>query len=155
MGSIRRFFERVLRSRSEDPVREVPRTQLAAAIILVETMRADFESKNVERARILESIRELFDLSDEESEHILQLAEEKAEQKHSLHPFTKLINDEFGHDEKLLLLQQMWRVAYADGIKDKYEEQIVRRVAGLLHLSHEDFVNTRQAVADAANADAS
>jgi uncharacterized tellurite resistance protein B-like protein len=39
----------------------------------------------------------------------------------------------------------MWKVAYADGDLDKYEESIIRKVADLLYIWHSDFVNTKLA----------
>ena len=32
------------------------------------------------------------------------------------------------------------RVAFSDGVIDKYEEQLVRKVADLLHVRHHDFI---------------
>ena len=39
----------------------------------------------------------------------------------------------------------MWRVAFADGNVDKYEEHLIRRVHELLHLDHSDFIAAKQA----------
>jgi len=40
-------------------------------------------------------------------------------------------------------------VAYADGILDKHEEHIVRRIADLIHLRHSDFIRSKLAIRDA------
>ena len=39
----------------------------------------------------------------------------------------------------------MWRVAFADGNIDKYEELLIRRAYDLLRLDHADFIAAKQA----------
>jgi uncharacterized tellurite resistance protein B-like protein len=43
----------------------------------------------------------------------------------------------------------MWKVAYADGDLDKYEDNIIRKVADLLYIRHSDFVRTKLEALDA------
>ena len=43
----------------------------------------------------------------------------------------------------------MWRVAYADGRLDKYEEALIRQVAELTYVSHTDYIRTKLATAPA------
>ena len=39
----------------------------------------------------------------------------------------------------------MWRVAYADGRLDKYEESLIRQVAELTYVSHSDYIRLKLA----------
>ncbi len=41
------------------------------------------------------------------------------------------------------MLESIWRVALADGRIDKYEEQLIRRIADLLHLHHREYMQAR------------
>ena len=43
------------------------------------------------------------------------------------------------------MLTAMWRVAFADGDLDKYEEHLIRRTTELLRLDHSDFIRAKQA----------
>ena len=45
-----------------------------------------------------------------------------------LFPYTHLINENLDHEDKCAILTAMWRVAFADGNIDKYEELLIRRV---------------------------
>ena len=60
-------------------------------------------------------------------------------------PYTHLLNQRLDHESKCRILTAMWRVAYADGNVDKYEEHLIRRVHELLHLDHSDFIAAKQA----------
>ena len=46
-------------------------------------------------------------------------------------------------DDKYAVLENIWRVAFADGRIDKYEEHIIRRIAELLHLNHREYIQAR------------
>ena len=37
----------------------------------------------------------------------------------------------------------LWRVAYADGKLDKYEENIIRRIADLIHIRHSEYIKCK------------
>ena len=42
----------------------------------------------------------------------------------------------------------LWRVAYADGCLDPYEEALVRKIADLIYVPHRDFIRTKHRVRD-------
>ena len=44
---------------------------------------------------------------------------------------------------KVRVIELMWPVAYADGEKHHYEEHLLRQVADLLYIEHEDFIRAR------------
>jgi uncharacterized tellurite resistance protein B-like protein len=42
----------------------------------------------------------------------------------------------------------MWKVAYADGELDKHEENIIRRIADLLHIRHSEYIRCKLGAKD-------
>jgi uncharacterized tellurite resistance protein B-like protein len=78
---------------------------------------------------------------------LLDRAGSAREDATSLFEFTRLVNDHYGPDEKRDLVGAMWKVAYADGDLDKYEEHIIRRVAELIYLPHADFIRSKHEAA--------
>ena len=113
---------------------------LAVAALLVEVLRADYDVAASERMQVLESIRGILQLDEAQCAALLAEAEREVDRAHDLHQFTAEINRALGHEEKLRLVSQMWRVAMADATVHKYEEHIIRRVADLLHVSHREFI---------------
>jgi hypothetical protein len=75
-----------------------------------------------------------------ECEALLASADSIVDGAHDLHQFTSQLNRSLSHEEKLQLLEQLWRVAQADAIVHHYEEHLIRRVADLLHVSHREFI---------------
>jgi uncharacterized tellurite resistance protein B-like protein len=121
---------------------------LAVAALLVEVLRADYDVADDERRQVVASIRGVLGLDNEQCEQLLSEAERRVDRAHDLHQFTAEINRELAHDEKLHLVEQLWRVASADTVVHKYEEHIIRRICGLLHVSHREFIAAKLRAAE-------
>lgn len=113
---------------------------LAVAALLVEVLRADYDTSFAERRQVIDAIGRLLELDASACEALLADAEQSVDRAHDLHQFTSQLNDSLSHPEKLSLMEQLWRVARADEIVHKYEEHLIRRVADLLHVSHREFI---------------
>ena len=134
----------------QDEVSPEHRRQLAAAALLIETARADFTQDGVEEASMAAMLKTGLGLSDGEVGELLQLANREVDAATSLYQFTRTVNDHFSPAQKTQLVADMWRVAYADGDLDKYEEHLIRRVADLVYVAHEDYIRAKITAAEAA-----
>lgn len=147
MKSIRQFFDTHLRPDTGDGPDTERSLRLATAALLIEISRADYEVKPEERKAVTDAVRRLFDdLSESETEELITLAEQEATESTSLFQFTSLVDKNFSREEKISIVEMLWRVAFADNDKDMNEEYLVRKIADLLHVSHRDFVRTRHLV---------
>ena len=54
--------------------------------------------------------------------------------------FTSRINDHFSQPEKVALVEAMWQVAYADGFLNANENHVISKAAGLLHVTHGEYI---------------
>ena len=115
----------------------------AGAALLVEMSRADHEVQSIERDAIESALRQVFDLDAASAAGLLRRGEEHADAATSLYEFTRLVNRFFQPAEKEELIELLWFVAFADGRLDKYEEHLVRRVAGLTYVSHAAFIRAK------------
>ncbi len=116
---------------------------LAAAALLIEMTRADYTVGSEEQQALKDILGEALDLGETELAELLELAGQRADRATSLYEFTRLINDHYSAEEKLTLIECMWRVAYADGDLDKYEERLIRQVSDLIHVPHKSFINAK------------
>lgn len=113
---------------------------LAAAVLLVEVMRAEPETTPQERRAVAEALRGKFDLAEDELQRLVDLAEETARSANDFYRFTSTLNDRFTHEQKIRMIELMWRVAYADGHLDAHENHLISKVAGLLHVTHGEYI---------------
>ena len=114
------------------------RLQLAAAVLLVEVARMDDVVDETERQRIAELIRWRFKLSSEATESLVGEALRVTEGAAQWYGFTATINGSFTPRERVMLVEMLWDVVYADGEVHDLEANMMRRVAALLHVSDAD-----------------
>lgn len=119
---------------------------LAAAALLIEIARADSEVDADEAATVDALLADTLALDPGEIAELVDLARAEIEGGASLFQFTHRINREYSIGDKRRLMEQLWRVAWADGRLDRYEEQLLRRLAELLHLRHSEFMRAKHAV---------
>ncbi len=121
------------------------RVHLAAAALLIETARADFSQDAEEEAALERLLCNSLALPREEVHALVEQASGRVDTAISLYEFTRVINDHYGPAEKLELIASMWQVAYADGNLDKYEEHLIRQVAELTYVPHQDYIRSKLA----------
>jgi uncharacterized tellurite resistance protein B-like protein len=114
--------------------------QLATAVLLVEVMRAEPDISAAERTTVIGALRAKFSLADDELDQLVQLAEQASRSASDFHQFTSVLNDRFSQPQKIRIVEMMWEVAYADGGLDAHENHVISRVAGLLHVTHGEFI---------------
>lgn len=117
--------------------------RIAAGVLFFEIVRADGEVSDSERTVMRASLQGTFGLSRAECEELMGLAEEQSRTATSLYEFTSVIDAEFPNDQKKRIVELLWLVAFADGAKDASEEHMIRKIAGLLHVAHPDFIDAK------------
>jgi uncharacterized tellurite resistance protein B-like protein len=132
-------------SKKEEQNKELDSSLLdnACAALLVEIAFADKDFDDTEKDSLRETLVKTYGLNEEEIEEIIQDADRSVEESTSLYGYTRIVNDEFNYEDKLDLIRNLWKVAYADGNLDKYEEHLLRKISDLIHVSHSDYINIK------------
>lgn len=124
------------------------RLQLASAALLIELSKADFDQGDVELQTIRSLLAKEHDISSEEINELMALAEEQFEEDNAYHPYTSLINQNFSPERKVRLLETLWKVAIADGKISKYEDHLIRKISELIYVPHRDFIRSKLKVTE-------
>lgn len=147
--SINQFFIQLFKQAQpksavvEGDKQSVETTDLASAALMFEVIRADQDIKPEELTAIKDILAAR--LSNDEMDDFIRLAANEAEEAVSLYQFTAKITKHFNREQRIALIQDMWRLAYADNAIDKYEEHAIRKVAELIYVPHSDFIRAKQA----------
>jgi uncharacterized tellurite resistance protein B-like protein len=112
--------------------------QLAAAALLVEVATIDANFDDLERRRIIDFVRSRFSLSDAEAATLLKAAQSEVDGATQLYAFTSAIKNGFSYEERVALMESLWEVVYADGKADPFEDQLMRRIDGLICVTDRD-----------------
>jgi uncharacterized tellurite resistance protein B-like protein len=132
---------RTLKRFLEDATAEAPahaaerhRLHLAVATLLQESARVDLESHPDEHAAAHRALADLFGIDDAQCDALLAEAGEKAGRLTSYFPQVSVIKREFSLHQRIQLIEHLWRIAYAHGTLDQYEDHFVRKIAHLLYV---------------------
>ena len=108
--------------------------ELTAAVLAYEIARSDGEISNDELSLLMQEIEKISQKVGKDATEILNIVEMYSKDSVSFHDFIEDINKTYSKDEKISLLDFMWKTAYADGKLDVDEERLVRRVADLIKI---------------------
>ncbi|TKD62784.1 TerB family tellurite resistance protein [Cobetia marina] len=144
-GQINRLIRQVMMPGSNARPNDEPGPELAMAVLMFEVVRADDHLDVREREALARQLAERFSLEKDELASLLSQAEQDAEQATDHYRFVKQLNEHMSLEERTELIGMLWELAYADGELDAHEEHRIRRLAGLLHVSHSEFIRTKLA----------
>lgn len=147
LKNIKHYFENLFQD-NETQGSQGHTIELASAALMIEISLADDHIHDEERHIINKLLSENFDLEQTEVEELIELAEEEVDHAVSLYEFTRLLNDSLSIPEKINIIENLWHVAYADSVIDKYEEYYIRKVADLLYISHSDYIQSKLKAAE-------
>jgi len=117
----------------------------AVAALLIEVMRADTQQQDDELKTLTFTLKKYFQLTDEEVDELMQSAGKSLDDAIDYFQFSKQINNQCSAQQRIEIIELLWRLAYADGELDPQEEYVIRRVANLLYVTHEDFIAAKLA----------
>lgn len=108
--------------------------QLAVASLLHESARVDQGEHPEEQAAARQALAELFELDAGASAALLEEGRARALQTTSYFGAVSVIKRDFAQAQRVSFIEHLWRIAYADGSLDPYEDHYVRKIAHLLYV---------------------
>ena len=115
----------------------------ACSALLIEVAYADKVFDESEINSLRESLKETYDIDEQIIDELISEAKKTVDESTSLYEYTRVVNDEFNYSDKLELLSRIWKLAFADGNLDKYEDHLIRKISDLIHISHSDFIKIK------------
>ena len=147
--AIKQFFEDKLSVNAEQAAQHNnKKIELATAALMFELMRTDSRIDAREKQTLTAVLNETFNLEKDALQELVSMAETAAIEATSLFEFTSLINENYSYEQRVQLIENLWRVAFADHSLDRYEEHMIRQVSDLIYVKHSDFIRTKLKVKD-------
>jgi uncharacterized tellurite resistance protein B-like protein len=119
------------------------RIHLAAGVLLLEAAHIDNECTVEEMEHVVQTLQTKFSLSADCVTELLELAHLEREGAIDLWQFTNRVNQNFSKDEKLAIMEDVWRVIFMDGRLDEHEDHFAHKLANLLRLSHKEMIDAK------------
>ena len=105
--------------------------------LLIHAAKIDENYTENEKKIIKKVIMDLNEISSNQADELLKLAEKKEGESNQIIEFTKEIK-KYSMEFRLKIIEILWKIVYSDGSSDSYESNLIRRVCGLLYISDID-----------------
>ncbi len=126
--------------KSDSQTDVVQATSFAATALLLEAAQADNKIDEEELRQIEQSLVSHLGISPDSIEQTIRLAQNELDHATCLYEITKLINDNWKYEEKINLIEAMWKVVLSDQRLDPHEQHLMRKVKGLLHIPQSEYI---------------
>jgi len=110
---------------------------ILVAALLIHAAKIDENYTDAEKKIIKKALMELNNISSDQTEDLIKLAEKKEEESNQIVEFTKEIK-KYPMEFRLKIIEVIWKIVYSDGTSDDYESNLIRRICGLLYISGND-----------------
>ena len=105
--------------------------------LLIHAAKIDENYTEIEKKIIKKAIIDLNEISPDEAEKMLELAEKKEKESNQIIEFTREAK-KYPMEFRLKIIEIIWKIVYSDGTNDNYESDLIRRICGLLYISDKD-----------------
>lgn len=143
MFNLKNFFQAQYDDELTDTESLEKKIQIATCALFLEIANSDEHFSDQERKTIIDILKKEFSLSEEEVHALIEKSEHTLDESIDLWQFTNLINQNFSDEEKIKVLENLWRIIYADEILDTYEDYLAHKIANLLRLPHKTLIETK------------
>ncbi|MEP1768589.1 MAG: TerB family tellurite resistance protein [Sulfitobacter sp.] len=120
--------------------------RLALTALLVRVARSDNDFSAAERSSIQNIISARYGLDAKDRDALLRDAEVLEAEAPDTVRFTRAIKDAIAYEDRLAVVEALWRVVLADGTRAKEENALLRLVTSLLGVADMDSAQARQRV---------
>lgn len=118
-------------------------TALAAATLLLEVAWADHEISDRELSLIERQLTSQFQLTDAAVRELVEESKRDHAESVGMHRYTRTINEAWDEPRKFELVLALWQLALSNDELNRYEEHTIRKIADLLYLSHDRFIEAK------------
>jgi len=121
--------------------------RLAIASVLVMAARSDGKYEDDEAAVIDRVLMTRFKLSADQARGLREEGEQAEAEAIDIYQFTKAIREAISNEDRIAIVEELWRVILSDGVRDPHEDSLMRQIVDRLGLSPMDSALARQKVA--------
>ena len=131
---LKSVFDKKIEEESE----QFDTVQIAISTLMIQTAVYDGIFDEQEKSKILELIKKYFNFSEDQKLALFKIAIKVNDDSNDMQQFTRVLNDNLSEEEKLNIIEMLWKIIISDGHIDDYENALIRKISGLLYISDRD-----------------
>ncbi|MBT8328887.1 MAG: TerB family tellurite resistance protein [Desulfofustis sp.] len=118
-------------------------THIALCVLLIEAAHIDGECSDDEMAHVIDTLTNKCGILKEDIDELIEKAYQKRKDAIDLFAFTRYLNQNYSKEEKLKVMESVWRVIHIDGRLEGHEDQFAHKLANLLRLTHKELIDAK------------
>lgn len=119
------------------------KTRIAACVLLLEAAHTDNECTDQELGHVVETLESHFSISRQCASELIELAHDHRKNSVDLWEFTNHMNEHYSRQEKITVLDAVWRIIHLDGKLEMHEDYFAHKLANLLRLTHKEMIDAK------------
>jgi uncharacterized tellurite resistance protein B-like protein len=116
---------------------------VALCVLLLEAAHVDGECSEQEKAHVISTLTTKCGIPQGEINELLACSDKKRKDAIDLFRFTRYINNNFTQEEKIEVMEAVWRIIHIDGHLEKHEDHFAHKLANLLRLTHKELIDSK------------
>lgn len=117
--------------------------RVAVCALCVEIARIDNTFSPQELETVLAILKEKYNLSASHADELIAEADAELSKSVDLWQFARAINDNYTIEEKIEIIETLWRIVYVDGKMDAHEHYLMNKLSNLLRLTHKQLIEAK------------
>jgi len=132
---------------SDDPQEATPTSQeeahVALCVLMIEAAHVDGECSDEEMAHVIDTLTDTSGVSRQDITELIEQAYQKRKDSIDLFSFTRYMNQNYSKEEKLRVMESVWRVIHIDGRLEGHEDHFAHKLGNLLRLTHKELIDAK------------
>ncbi len=139
------LIHKIRASRNRREALEEPETDahIALCVLMIEAAHIDGDCSDAEMAHVIDTLITRCDVARSEIDELIEQAYQKRKDSIDLFSFTRYLNQNYTKEQKLKVMESVWRVIHIDGRLEGHEDQFAHKLANLLRLTHKELIDTK------------
>lgn len=130
-------------SRPETVAEPEKDVHIALCVLMIEAAHVDGDCSDEEMAHVIDTLTTRYGVARPEIDELIEQAYRKRKDSIDLFSFTRYLNRNYTKEQKLKVMESVWRVIHIDGRLEGHEDHFAHKLANLLRLTHKELIDTK------------
>ena len=119
---IRNFFSKISAADAQTPKQDTTHNlHVATCALFLEMARIDESFTPEELETLIQILKQKYSLSNDHADALIAESDPELKKSVDLWKFARIINENYSNQEKIEIIETLWRIVFVDGKMDKYE----------------------------------
>lgn len=116
---------------------------VALCVLLLEAAHVDGECSDEEMEHIVATLTKECGIARREIDALIASSQKKRDDSVDLFRFTRYMNNNFSKEEKIAVMEAVWRIILIDAHLEAHEDHFAHKLANLLRLTHKELIDAK------------